>query len=170
MKIIFLDIDGVLNTHESMYRRYFNRDVCLEEEIGLERPMYHELSYYSTRLLSDIIKEVDANIVISSTWRYHWEPQEMEKIMKYFGFEHDNKVIGSTDILSGQPRGIEIQKWLDDNKHLGIENFIIIDDDSDMEHLSDKLVKTENETGFLMTHRIKATNMLRNNTGGDKNE
>jgi len=45
-------------------------------------------------------------------------------------------------------RGHEIQQWLDDWSGDKITNFVILDDDDDMEHLSDFLVLTSESKGI----------------------
>ena len=57
-------------------------------------------------------------------------------------------------------RGEEIKTWLE--HHPEVENYVIIDDDSDMlpEQL-DNFVHTSNMHGFLYGDMLKATNILR---------
>ena len=65
MKIIFLDIDGVLNSaayRSQLGMRYFS-------EIIDRRKM---------PLLQKIVKETDAQIVLTSTWRKFWNPGEKQ--------------------------------------------------------------------------------------------
>ena len=60
-------------------------------------------------------------------------------------------------------RGIEIQRWLNETKY-EIESFVILDDDSDMLHLSEKLVKTKGTRGLTEKEAKEAIDML--NKGG----
>ena len=63
------------------------------------------------------------------------------------GLNKSIEIIGRTKRL-GTDRGIEIQQWLDDNKDLDIEKFVILDDDMDMEHLLRHLVHTDTNIGM----------------------
>lgn len=150
MKIIFLDIDGVLNC-ENAYRA----GECQYQEWVWEdgRRDYHQkFCSWSKELLNKLILETGAKIVISSTWRNGgiefmkkvWELEEME-----------GEIIGITPNFSGKikgytvPRGCEIDWYLKNDlgfNHInwcletqteymdksGVDNYIIIDDDSDM--------------------------------------
>ena len=58
-------------------------------------------------------------------------------------------------------RGLEIQKWLDDNPQGENVVFVILDDDSDMEHLMDRLVQTDHEFGLTQEDAGKAILMLK---------
>ena len=73
------------------------------------------------------------------------------------------KVIDMTPILH-QQRGLEIQKWIDDNNFRG--KFVIIDDDSDMCHLLPLLVRCDCQLGFTIYDYQKALRLL----GGDDND
>jgi hypothetical protein len=120
MKIIFLDIDGVLNNYNT-----------LGERLSWESD--------SVKILKRIIKETGAKVVLSSTWR---------KLKIYRDIiKNDMKInyIGKTPVL-WKKRGIEIQEWLDENP--GVEKFVILDDDSDMEHLMSHLLHIDGEFGL----------------------
>lgn len=150
MKIIFLDIDGVLNC-ENAYRA----GECQYQEWVWEdgrRGHHQKFCSWSKELLNKLILETGAKIVISSTWRNSgiefmkkvWELEEME-----------GEIVGITPNFSGKikgytvPRGCEINWYLKNDlgfNHInwcletqkeymdksGVDNYIIIDDDSDM--------------------------------------
>ncbi len=131
MKILFLDIDGVLNS-----------------KAGWERDNPDTIKYMQKEcvtLLNKIVAEIpDLKIVISSSWRHAFP---MEDIITMLG-DAGKVVIGKTPQvhLSGGQRGDEIQSWLDFNP--GVENFVILDDDSDMKHLGWRLRKTSSDVGL----------------------
>ena len=154
MKVIFLDIDGVLNNHDTLgLDRYIPTKI-----IDGQRILDH-LSPWCMWQLNDIIKETGAKVVISSAWRSAGSVNWFQEVFESYGFE--GEVIDKTPVLYKE-RGIEIQKWLDDNKCLNIESFVILDDDSDMLHLLRYLVKTENEYGLRRKHIKKAVKVLNN--------
>lgn len=98
MKIIFLDVDGVLNDNSG----------------------YH-LDDFRLKLLKRIIKQTDAKIVVSSTWRLSKLSLLQKKLNKY-----DLKIYSQTDVLD--KRENEIHSWLNKNSDLNISQWVSIDD------------------------------------------
>jgi hypothetical protein len=155
MKVIFLDIDGVLNcnsTRERIGGIYFVEDDKIE-------------------ILQEIIEYTDAKVVLSSTWRIGWEMMQNDPNYhdKHFEMlrdklqEHGIQLYDRTPIMSGEHRGREIDEWL--RCHPNVESFVILDDDSDMDEHIGRLVKTRwNAVGYgggLMRKHIKlATELL----------
>jgi hypothetical protein len=121
MKIIFLDIDGVLNVYCE------NRD-----KYGCTFHKHFEDN------LKWIIDETNAKIVISSSWRSS-SLQVMQEMWEYRNLPgeviditpNENDVVnqGICDFYDQVIRGMEIQLWLDKNKD--ITSYCIIDDDND---------------------------------------
>ena len=146
MKIIFLDVDGVLNSQYS-FKRHGN--ILYDEYL---------------KNLKKIVLETKANIVISSTWRK--SDILMNELKEYLEkYEISQYLIGKTDNYIGinKERGDEIRKWINDNKHLNIETFVIIDDDIDMrEFTNTNLAKCKNETGFTDEVLHDALEILKN--------
>jgi hypothetical protein len=114
--------------------------------------------------LQHILNETGAAIVISSSWRF-CGLEEMRLILDFWGVS--GCVVGCTPDLSrkrgtlyvAECRGHEIQAWLDEcTKH--VTSFVILDDDADMNGLSDMLVKTEFESGLTMADADKAVKLL----------
>lgn len=156
MKIIFLDIDGVLNSLQSVY--FYNRFIEQAEWYKKYGPTENDnFSDYETDIcpicasnLRELLETFkDIKIVISSTWRMGREIDWFNQWFTYLNINNENRVIGKTSRLNKQ-RGYEIQDWLDNNKDLDIENFIIFDDDSDMAHFldTDNFIQTNGRVGF----------------------
>jgi len=137
MRVLFLDIDGVLNS-----KPYF-----IERGPGwmIDREQADDIDPAAVRLLNTLIARTGAAIVISSTWRYFGQ-QAVTEMLKARGLE--GAVIGVTPRSEHGVRGREIQQWLA-NADAPIESFVILDDDSDMEHLMPRLVRTSFERGLL---------------------
>ena len=113
-KVIFLDIDGVLNS--VIYDRIRSKD---EGNIDVTRLC----------LIKKIICATGAQIVLSSSWRRHWEV-EIDKC-DTIGREI-NSVFGQAGIrihdktLILQNRAEEITEWL--ASHPDVHSYVILDD------------------------------------------
>lgn len=123
MNILFLDIDGVLNTENAiMLNHYYRKD----ENFAFDENCVDYLNY--------ICKKYDFKIVVSSTWRR----SGLDNIRKQL---YDNgvkgDVIDTTTFEHLENRGAEIQKWLDEHES-EISNYIILDDDTDMLETQEK--------------------------------
>ncbi len=123
MKIIFLDIDGVLNWRKTVERVHVGRF------IGIDPAMV-------ARFNQIIDAHPDAKIVISSTWRnsfsYSTEILDFPGLIKYLQARGlKGEVIDHTPLyFTKRSRGHEIGEWLEDEaKKLGVTSFVILDDD-----------------------------------------
>lgn len=165
MKIIFLDIDGVLVIGDD--------PKCLKSFVEIENHYLNPFAKECVESLNKLIEATGAKIVISSTWR---KSNNIDILKKHFeGQGVVGEIIGTTPVLKIEGgfsvnRGLEIQCWIDKHDHENIESFVIIDDDSDMSHLMDKLVRTclwdynkdGTKTGLREKHVLKAISILNN--------
>ncbi len=156
--IIFLDIDGVLNCQEYFqtegYQNYREAKKQMRKDVkngDIERLDYYKGQICPDRikLLNKLCKDLNAVVVISSTWRNNKSIELLQTIFDYCGGEF--RIIGKTDFI-GYQRGVEIHQWLKDNapKCDGkFTRYAIIDDDSDM-LLSQQahFFQTNNRTGL----------------------
>lgn len=155
-KIIFLDVDGVLNSQEDF--------LSLSHEELSEMPC--EVFDRPLKLLKQIIDKTGAKVVISSSWRmtlFSGTAVLYNKLINKLG-EFNIKPISVTPMLSGEnkQRGDEIRAWLENNSD--VTHFIILDDDSDMcEFTENNLVQTTYEYGLREEHVKKAIKILSNN-------
>lgn len=107
-RVIFLDIDGVLNSS--------SKPESLDPEV--------------IRLLREVVERHRAEIVISSTWRIlpSWLGVIRNRIAQA-GWENPPIIDRTPTSPDFRNRGEEIQAWLNDHP---TESFIILDDDTDM--------------------------------------
>ena len=140
MKIIFLDIDGVLN-HQLWFENWLNYK---KENNITERDERRWFDPRCIDLLNSITDETDAKIVVSSSWRRGKSIKDLQNLLKSVGVTGD--VISKTPRLTFEgledytysvPRGCEIKAWLETNKDiLSVKmskvKYVILDDDSDM--------------------------------------
>lgn len=132
MKAIFLDVDGVLNSDE-----YFDKIKNLNID-GIQS----EIDVEKIKLLNIAINETMAKIVLTSSWRYTRNAQELRKLLSEYGISTD-----STPFIQNE-RGLEIKQYL--SEHPDVEDFVIVDDeifDSYDDELIKKLVKISNGNG-----------------------
>lgn len=153
MKVIFLDIDGVLN-HEEHFRWL--------HESGEATPLqsqypWSEFSPVSCKLLKEVIDETDAQIVVSSSWRL----DGLAKINKLFRFFGLPNAIDVTPCLN-TARGIEIDKWL--SEHPEVDKYVILDDDTDMlpKQMSFFVKTNPDEDGLNVECKYKVIEILNN--------
>ncbi len=120
MKIIFLDIDGVLVTRNSIKYQYIN----FPDETSIR------FSKKAVKNLNKLIRLTGAKIVISSTWRLFHSLEELQKI--FVKQRIKGEIISTTSIDKATveediPRGQKIADWLE-HKH-DVKQYVIIDDD-----------------------------------------
>lgn len=121
MKIIFLDVDGVLNCRGTKAR-------C-EGFTGIDKK--------KVALLKQIIDSTDAKVVLSSTWRLGYVKSydgynEMQHSRKYLERKLREQDIFVYDVTPdhgkmGYHRPEEIYDWL--NQHDDVTNIVIMDDE-----------------------------------------
>ena len=145
MNIIFLDIDGVLNSHRKLKEVY---DRTHRPHSGYNYP-FDEICLNNLKRLVEI---TNSKLVITSTWRKDQEGKNkiIETLKEY---ELDHHIIGYTPILHTS-RGKEIKEYLSTLEEQ--PNFIILDDDTDMEDLIDYLIKTNIQVGLTSDNTEEA--------------
>jgi hypothetical protein len=151
--IIFLDIDGVLVTKPF-------------REINHTRTICNDTAVYNLNMITNT---VDANIVLSSAWRFNGL-LEMQAVLKTWGVTAN--LIGLTPDLASQDsrgvwaqvrRGQEIKAYLEGEKLIvSSVPFIIIDDNDDMEDLHDHLVHTKYSDGLTKEKAFDAITLFNN--------
>lgn len=144
MKVLFLDIDGVMNSHDWFRRRESNKHTML-----------NDIDPAAALRVQRVCDETGAAIVVSSTWRKLHTLPELRRVFMARGITASVIDVTPNGAPGGHERGYEIQAWLDENEQLGrfeIDGMAIVDDDSDMVHLKPWLVRTPFETGIRDEH------------------
>lgn len=134
MKIIFLDVDGVLNSEHWYKKNHKKHPERCRTDTAID-PRY-------VRNLRKIIKRTGARVVLTATCRNAVKGNKkhyLRQIFQKYGIE-----IYDYTPNTGMERGIDIQEWLD--RHSNVTNIVILDDDSDMCHLIEYLVKTKHQS------------------------
>lgn len=139
MNIIFLDIDGVLNSRNKLIEVY---NKTHKPHSGYSYP-FDEICLENLKLL---VQNTNSKIVITSTWRkYSVGIDTLLKKLKEYNL--DTEVIGYTKVLN-TTREEEIKEYLSTCQE--ISNFIILDDDKDFTELYPFLTKTNNQFGLTI--------------------
>ena len=118
MKVIFLDIDGVLNSARfrgELGMSYFSRIID-------RRKM---------PLLKRIADETGALIVLSSSWRKFWNQGENQRdsagqLISDSFREYGLRIHSKTPVLENAGRDGEIRLWLE--QHPYVDGYVILDD------------------------------------------
>lgn len=154
MKVIFLDVDGVINNEKTT--AMINGWTFVDD--------------YLIKIVRHIINKTHAKVVLSSTWREGWDGQvfgmEFEALKEkceYFGVHFFDK----TDWTDMGHRDREICDWLDMWSGEPIESYVVLDDapgcffgadNSILEHL----VQTDPRVGITLEDAEKAIAILNN--------
>lgn len=166
MNIIFLDVDGVLNSLP-----YF------ESIKGIKYDKYNEISDFHLKKLSEIYHTCNAQIVLSSTWRELDDPSDMNcypmyrylvKSLEKYGM----KIMSKTPMIN-MNRPLEIVAWLNNRSDKNSIKFVSLDDDFSVEDyakygIEDKLIHTKffcndiSEGGLQQDHVDRAIKILMN--------
>ena len=153
--IVFLDIDGVLNSYGWWSRR-----------TTMEFP-YREFDPVCLSRLSDLVEHVNADIVISSSWRKPDRPKESKRelidlfadVCRYWAINSSisGRIADITPKLDAG-RGMEVQHYLSDQP--GTCEHVILDDHNDFSP-DQPLVQTDSSVGLSFADSLKALAILK---------
>ena len=147
MKVIFLDVDGVLNSVDT--------SEVFQGFVGIDDKLVSKLR--------KIVRATGAQIVLSSSWKHDWEPLDKDKQNKY-GDYLDQKLkkyllsaVDTTNEANSECRGEGIIEWVGTHE---VDSFIILDDEwFDFKELGlqSRVIKTEfyDENGGLTDDHVE---------------
>ena len=158
LKLIFLDIDGVLNCHST-------KDLCL---------VYRGIEDKKVSLLKEIVDKTRAKIILVSSWKETWykEPHlkdKQDELATYLDKKLESQglvITDKTDDYDPFQRGEGILEYLRQLKRrdIKVDNFVILDDelfDYKETKLRKHLVQTSYyKDGLETKHMRKAVEML----------
>ena len=136
IKIIFLDIDGVLNGYNWKNLTLF-RLAKIFNKLSFIKKHYDIFGVHESKVkrLAKIVKKTNAKIVMSSSWRYRYKDtpyneqtgrlKELSDLFRKYKIE----IIGFTPRIEGSKRDKEILAWLSDHED-EVDKFIILDDEN----------------------------------------
>lgn len=160
MSVIFLDIDGVLNSFEKHTDRSLPHHEWSPKTMnvfGIELEVYPEM----VDRLNKITDATGARIILSSSWRVGYLAEWADVVIHL----HNAGVRGF--ILGRTPHGphlntreAEILAWFEENPDENVNSFVILDDDNRITYLSDFHVHTEFNVGMQDEHVERAIELL----------
>lgn len=158
MNLVFLDIDGVLNSVRNTVANPRGMD-------NLPARRYEELALdpVAVGLVKSLCEKTGAKIVISSSWRIGRTNADFVNIFNHYGWE-DFPIIGYTLIMP-TIRGVQIAAWMDAYSQIDsnekIEQYVILDDSNDMlpEQMGN-IVRTSLSEGLLLADYVAALRIL----------
>ena len=114
MKVIFLDIDGVVNC-------WGTKERAPTKVIGVEQRLIAHIK--------EIVDATDAKIVLSSTWRKDWafglhDSVDWDYLREEFA-KQDLHFLDYTPSRRDSHRGEEIKEWLESTGY-DVESYVII--------------------------------------------
>lgn len=156
MKVIFLDNDGVICLSNNWGSRFKKQEKWGEMKLSMktrEIPLEYRFDNFdqkAVKVLNEILKETDAEIVVSSDWRYHANLEELgdyyesQGIIKrpigltevfhytnwinegFLQSDEDDKFPWSRTESREQERHFEIMRYLGD--YPSITKWVVVDD------------------------------------------
>lgn len=161
MKVLFLDIDGVLNSVQwAQEGNGFGR--------GSRTPTRESLRWdpAAVRNLRNLIEATGAKIVVSSSWRGYGDEASSvwQAMFGCYGWP-EAPVIGETPDLNRMENGIyvsrirgdEVAAWLAD--HPEVERYVCVDDDADFQP-GQPIVQTDIRFGLTMVEASQCRALL----------
>lgn len=142
MKILFLDIDGVLNSV---------RSATALGGYPLPDRRKNKFDKVAVQLIRILCVKTNSVICLSSTWRHYVNLETFSKQMKL-------PILYKTPVKLSSNRGEEIDMWLKENK---VDKYAIVDDDSDI--LKEQLpyfVKVDGRNGLSYENYKKLFELL----------
>lgn len=150
MKLLFLDVDGVLNSIRSAiaYDGYpYPGREALDDR-------FDDVAVF---LIKQVCIKTNSLIVLSSTWRYGVEPLAFGQRLKLPIIDKTPRGVFAPEVKT--KRGLEIEAYLKKAKE--VEKFAIVDDDSDM--LDAQLpffIKVDNRNGLSYENYLALLKLL----------
>ncbi len=158
MKVIFLDVDGVLN---AVQRQEISQEYIIDEE--------------KVDLLGKIVKATDAVLVMHSGWRFWFdedlrplrkEAENLEKLLSDVGLSIYAKTPDFTtekirkNKTFGKVKPAEILAWLEQNT--GVDSWIVLEDlDLRNEEIRRRQIQTNGAEGLTERDVIQAIELLK---------
>lgn len=138
-RVIFLDVDGVLNCETTPP---FDGTILTGVDCEMIRKFWL------------IVATTGATVVLSSSWR--WSADLCEEL-RAAGVRWDSTTTTNWDHQGGE-RHRNIQRWLDENP--GVHRFVVLDDDEDAKTDGGLFIRTDWRVGLTVADAEAAIHWL----------
>ena len=175
-RIVFLDVDGVLNslrsaardnaagkTRDTLWMSGFYGGHGGDWSERIDRAIRPDGVLWDQECVGHLrwlLQQTGALVVISSTWKVHCPTDCFRRMLAFYDCEAE--VVGATPDLRhhGDFRGNEIKLWLD--FHPAIRRYVILDDCGDMtdEQKAGHFVQTDSSVGLTRADAEQAAALL----------
>lgn len=136
-RVLFLDVDGVLN-HAGLRERWLETHRVIDEECVAR--------------LKRIVDATGCEIVLSSTWRLHHDGRaDVAFALKPYRLRLYD---WTPDLRATVERWKEIRAWLDRPQNRDVTAFVILDDEQDAD-VDGRLVQTDFYNGGLRDEHVE---------------
>ena len=144
--IVFLDIDGVLNSKQ-WYAQAASRKDERNSQPSTDRSLLERsIDPTCIQRLNRLLQHAGAVVIVSSSWRKKHQLSEIVSIIEARGF--CGEVIGVTPSDDGTlSRGGEIATWLKKNVPRGVA-YVAVDDEVETGLPTEVVVVTSRDTGL----------------------
>ena len=164
MKVIFLDIEGVLNTVDTI-----KNNTIMYRKTGIH---YENIDEERVKYLKEIVEKTGASIVLSSSgWKIDFTKKDgmiipIDDSGKYLLQMFRKYNITLLDITGNHlaKHELEIKDWLEE--HREVDNYLILDDEcfhlpeTMRKHYIQTTLNYEKDNGLLESHIEKAIDIL----------
>jgi hypothetical protein len=153
VKVLFLDIDGVLNSTPFLdsIRETDDRVFAGHES---DRWWLTMIDGAAAERICRIVSATGCMVIVSSSWRRSMPLAQLRRILAV----HSIAIAGITPAIQECQRGDEITKWLDANP---TDSYVVIDDYDDAGNgHEDRFVQTDCFEGLLDSHVERAIEIL----------
>lgn len=120
LRLIFLDIDGVLNTERHISKLRVAKQPCSD----LYGPLFDPEAVENLR---EIIEKTHAKIVVTSSWRYIYGLEGLKEIWAYRKLP--GKLFGVVKMDGSGTRGEEVENFVTDLFGDSANDYLILDDE-----------------------------------------
>lgn len=147
IRVIFLDVDGVLNSDKTV------------------RTTLSGFTFVGSRHVKNLKRIIDstgAKVVLSSDWRYNRDDPRYNKEfleLKRELLKYGIQIYDYTPELPSAHRGNEIDRWL--QGHSEVSNFVILDDRTDIDPNKNHWIQTVMSRGLGKAEADEAIRILR---------
>lgn len=149
MRILFLDVDGVLNDPTFLLDSFDGfSEGTWEENVDPDRVAH----------VNRVVDETGARIVICSDWRYLMPLHRLQSVLSGRGLA--SRLFGRTPGLRDADRGLECAAWIGSFRRR-VTSFAVVDDRWDFRPIRRRHVRTDAQLGLTKDDAERAIRLLR---------